>query len=262
MADESPTRSSSYDSTLIIEDLKKTLGRRPVLRGVNLSVTTGVVGLLGPNGAGKTTLLRCVCTELKPTSGSISFLGLDPTIARERRLIRSQLGLLPQEFGYYRNFTLTEFVAYCAWLKAVPASRRSSAVKDAIERVSLTPLADTRLGRLSGGQRRRAGIAQAIVNDPKLLILDEPTTGLDPEQRFLFRDLVREIGRDRTVLLATHLVEDIAQTSTSLAIIADGSIIYRGTVKSLSESAKGDLPGDSPLERGYLLMLRSVEPVK
>ena len=230
-------------------------GRTEVLKEMNLSVGTGVFGLLGPNGAGKTTLLRTLATAINPANGSLRLLGYDPADTGERRALRRRLGYLPQTLGYYPNFTVFEFVEYFALLKEMPHERVRPAVARAIERVGLEDRAKSRLKTLSGGMIRRVGIAQAIVNDPGLLLLDEPTAGLDPEQRVGFRDLIRAIGQRGTVIVSTHLVEDVGAACSEVALMSDGSIVFRGTPEELSARGETGGAGDSPLERGYTSIL-------
>ena len=231
------------------------LGRTEVLKGIDLSVGRGVFGLLGPNGAGKTTLLRTLATAIEPTSGTLCLLGFDPSHAGERRALRQRLGYLPQSLGYYPNFTVFEFVEYFALLKEMPKGEVRLAVARAIERVGLGDKARSKLKTLSGGMLRRVGIAQAVVNDPELLLLDEPTAGLDPEQRFSFRALIREIGEGGTVVVSTHLVEDVGAACTEVALMKGGEIAFRGTPVELTKQGEGHEVGDSPLERGYASVL-------
>ena len=235
--------------------LTQRYGLTPVLRGLDLAVGTGVFGLLGPNGAGKTTLLRTLATIARPTGGALRLLGRDPADGRERREIRRRLGYLPQALGYYPNFTVFEFVEYFALLKEMPAERVRPAVARAIERVDLGDRARAKLRTLSGGMLRRVGIAQAIVNDPELLLLDEPTAGLDPEQRVAFRALLREVGARGTVIVSTHLVEDVGTACSEVALLEGGRIVFQGTPADLSARGDGAAPGDSPLERGYSRVL-------
>ncbi|MFF2202038.1 ATP-binding cassette domain-containing protein [Streptomyces sp. NPDC058145] len=228
------------------------------LDGVDLDLGTGVHGLLGPNGAGKTSLIRVLATVARPSAGRMEILGQDTAGHRGRAAIRRRLGYLPQEFGYYPGFTVREFVAYVAWLKEMPAARVPAAVADAVARVGLADRADAKIRTLSGGMVRRVGIAQAIVNEPGVLLLDEPTAGLDPEQRVEFRELLRELGASATVVVSTHLVEDVAAACTEVTLLDGGRIAYRGTPHSLTlmgETSGG--PGDHPIERGYTAALRA-----
>ncbi|HEX5166490.1 MAG TPA: ABC transporter ATP-binding protein [Thermomicrobiales bacterium] len=234
-----------------VQGLTQRFGRTTVLDGLDLRVGTGVFGLLGPNGAGKTTLLRTLATIIRPKAGSLRLLGHDPGSDHERRLLRRRLGYLPQQLGYYPNFTVAEFVEYFALLKEMPNDEVRPAVARAIARVGLEERGRSKLKTLSGGMLRRVGIAQAIVNDPDLLLLDEPTAGLDPEQRVVFRTLLREIGTDATVIVSTHLVEDVAAACTEVALLSSGRIAFRGTPEELTLLGEGYTVGDSPLERGY-----------
>ncbi|MET7284520.1 ABC transporter ATP-binding protein [Streptomyces sp. NPDC005573] len=229
-----------------------------VLDSVDLSLGTGVHGLLGPNGAGKTSLIRVLATVARPDGGSVEILGQDSADRRGRSGIRRRLGYLPQEFGYYPGFTVREFVAYVAWLKEMPADRTPAAVERAVARVGLTDRIDDKVRTLSGGMVRRVGIAQAVVNEPDVLLLDEPTAGLDPEQRVEFRELLRELGADATVVVSTHLVEDVATACTDVTLVDAGRIAYQGTPDALTALGEvSDDPGDHPIERGYTAALRA-----
>jgi ABC-2 type transport system ATP-binding protein len=238
-----------------ITDLTRRFGRTMAVAGVDLQAGPGVFGLLGPNGAGKTSLLRMMATAVPPTSGRLRLLGRDPGAYGPRREIRRRLGYLPQNLGYYPGFTVAEFVEYFALLKEVPAARVPLAVAAAVERVELGGKAKAKLRTLSGGMLRRVGIAQAIVNEPELLLLDEPTAGLDPEQRVAFRALLRDLGRGATVMVSTHLVEDVGVACTQVALMDQGKIIFHGTPDDLTVRGEGHGIGDAPLERGYSAVL-------
>jgi ABC-2 type transport system ATP-binding protein len=248
---------------VVVRDLTVVVGsrraRRRAVDGLDLDLGRGVHGLLGPNGAGKTTLMRTLATVLAPASGAVELLGRDVGDATARRELRRRLGYLPQSFGYYPRFTVREFVAYFAWLKEVPAQRADLAVDRAIQRVGLADRAGSRMKALSGGMLRRAGLAQALVNDPELLLLDEPTAGLDPEQRLDLRALLREVGVDATVLVSTHLVEDVASACTRVAVMDGGRLVASGTPGALAALGRdqADLEGASPIELGYTALLRA-----
>jgi ABC-2 type transport system ATP-binding protein len=235
--------------------LTRRFGRTMAVAGVDLRAGPGVFGLLGPNGAGKTSLLRMMATALRPTSGTLRLLGRDPCSYGLRREIRRRLGYLPQNLGYYPGFTVAESVEYFALLKEVPAARIPAAVAVAVERVELGGQAKTKLRALSGGMLRRAGIAQAIVNEPELLLLDEPTAGLDPEQRVAFRALLRDLGQRATVVVSTHLVEDVGAACTQVSLMDRGRIVFHGTPEDLTARGEGHGTGDAPLERGYSAVL-------
>jgi ABC-2 type transport system ATP-binding protein len=238
-----------------ITDLTRRFGRNQAVAGVSLGVGPGVLGLLGPNGAGKTTLLRVMATVVPPSSGRMRLLGRDPGAYAQRKEIRRRLGYLPQNLGYYPAFTVVEFIEYFALLNEMPPSRIPKAVAAAVERVDLGTKARARLRTLSGGMLRRVGIAQAIVNDPELLLLDEPTAGLDPEQRVAFRTLMRDLGEHSTVVVSTHLVEDVGAACTEVALMDAGKIVFRGTSEELTVRGKDHGVGDAPLERGYSAVL-------
>ncbi|MCE0538768.1 ABC transporter ATP-binding protein [Kineosporia rhizophila] len=238
------------------EKLQVRTGRHLAVNELDLALGVGVHGLLGPNGAGKTTLIRALATVLKPAGGRLELLGQPVNAGADLRGVRRGLGYLPQQFGFYPRFTVREFVEYMAWLKEMPKQAVPGATQRAIERVGLAAKADARMKTLSGGMLRRAGIAQAIVNDPALLLLDEPTVGLDPEQRLDFRELLRDIGSDNCVLVSTHLVEDVVAACTDVVMINEGRLAFQGTPAELTaQGAEGD-PGDSPAERGYSALLR------
>ncbi|MFC5057663.1 ABC transporter ATP-binding protein [Saccharothrix xinjiangensis] len=237
------------------EGLRVRAGRRVAVDGLDLRLGRGVHGLLGPNGAGKTTLIRALATVLRPASGTLEVFGRPVSGQVDLRALRRSLGYLPQDFGYYKRFTVREFVEYVAWLKEVPARDVPGAVQRAVERVGLADRADDRLKSLSGGMVRRAGIAQAIVNDPELLLLDEPTAGLDPGQRVRFRELVQELGADSCVVVSTHLVEDVAAACSDVVLVAGGKLVFQGTPAELAAAGGPDHVGDSPIERGYSALL-------
>ena len=238
------------------QDLTRRFGRAQAVAGVSLRADAGVLGLLGPNGAGKTSLLRMLATVLAPSSGTVRLLGRDPQAYAGRKEIRRRLGYLPQNLGYYPGFTVAEFVEYFALLKEMPPAQVPTAVAAAIERVDLGRQARSKLRTLSGGMLRRVGIAQAIVNDPELLLLDEPTAGLDPEQRVAFRALLRSIGEHASVIVSTHLVEDVGAACGEVALMDQGRIVFRGTPAELTaRGEEGHGVGDAPLERGYSAVL-------
>src|SRR6266702_639915 len=239
-----------------IRGLTRRFGRTTAVAGVDLQAGPGVFGLLGPNGAGKTSLLRMMATVVPPTSGRLRLLARDPGQYGPRREIRRRLGYLPQNLGYYPGFTVAEFVEYFALLKEMPPGRVPQAVATAIERVDLGGQARAKLRTLSGGMLRRVGVAQAIVNEPELLLLDEPTAGLDPEQRVTFRALLRDLGGQATVIVSTHLVEDVGAACSEVALMDAGKIVFQGTPDELIARGEGTgAAGDAPLERGYSAVL-------
>jgi ABC-2 type transport system ATP-binding protein len=243
-----------------IAGLTRRFGRTTAVAGVDLQAGPGVLGLLGPNGAGKTSLLRMMATVIPPSGGTVRLLGRDPGAYGQRREIRRRLGYLPQSLGYYPGFTVVEFVEYFALLKEMPTARIPDAVTAAVDRVDLGGRAKAKLRTLSGGMLRRVGIAQAIVNEPELLLLDEPTAGLDPEQRVQFRELLRDLGQRAAVVVSTHLVEDIGAACTEVALMDRGRIVFRGTPGELTIRGEGHSTGDAPLERGYSAVLAQARP--
>jgi ABC-2 type transport system ATP-binding protein len=210
------------------------------LNDVDLTIPGGMFGLLGPNGAGKTTLMRILAGILRPTSGHLTIGDFDGNTERGRTAIKRVLGYLPQDLGVYPDLSAREFLDYIGILKGMDDRKvRQSRVNQLLEVVSLTNVANRKLKTFSGGMKRRIGIAQALLNDPKLLIVDEPTAGLDPEERIHFRNLLSELAGNRTVLLSTHIVEDIAQTCQNLTVMNDGYVIFQGTTADLTREARG-----------------------
>jgi ABC-type multidrug transport system ATPase subunit len=228
---------------VIVEKLSKIYkGDVRALDSVNLDIPNGMYGLLGPNGAGKTTLMRILAGILRPSMGSMRIGEYDGTAEHGRRAIKSILGYLPQDFGVYPDLSAREFLHYIGLLKGLDDSTaRGRRVEELLEIVALTDVAQRKLKTYSGGMKRRVGIAQALLNDPKFLIVDEPTAGLDPEERIRFRNLLSDLGGDRTVLLSTHIVEDIAQTCRQLAILQRGRVLFQGSVMELVEKARGNI---------------------
>ncbi|WP_406318781.1 ABC transporter ATP-binding protein [Streptosporangium sp. NBC_01639] len=222
-----------------ISRLTKTYkGGVQALDGLDLDVPTGMYGLLGSNGAGKTTLMRILAGLLRPTSGTVRVGGHDITAADGRLAVQRTLGYLPQDLGVYPELTARQFLDYIALLKGLdsrPSRRRR--IGELLELVALSQDADRRLKGFSGGMLRRVGIAQALLADPRLLVVDEPTTGLDPEERIRFRTLLSQLAGDRTVLLSTHIVEDIAQTCRLLAVLTKGRLVFQGNVGELVSRA-------------------------
>ncbi|MER6999645.1 ABC transporter ATP-binding protein [Streptomyces sp. NPDC000410] len=244
--------------TVAVDELTVRHRRTVALDAVRLGFGSGVHGLLGPNGAGKTSLIRVLATVAAPTAGRVELLGRDAAAPRDRTEIRRRLGYLPQDFGYYPGFTVREFVAYVAWLKDMDPALVPAAVERAVDRVGLTARIDAKVKTLSGGMVRRVGIAQAIVNEPELLLLDEPTAGLDPEQRVEFRALLRDVGTASTVIVSTHLVEDVAAACTEVTLLDAGRVAFRGTTDELT--ALGEDSADdtaNAIERGYTTALRT-----
>jgi len=210
------------------------------LNNVDLTIPPGMFGLLGPNGAGKTTLMRILAGIVRPTSGTIRIGEYDGGTERGRTAVKRMLGYLPQDFGVYPDLNAREFLDYIAILKGLrDRTLRHKRIEALLEIVSLTQVANRKLKTYSGGMKRRVGIAQALLNDPALLIVDEPTAGLDPEERIRFRNLLSELGGNRTVLLSTHIVEDIAQTCQRLAVLKDGHLIFQGTTVAAMREAQG-----------------------
>jgi ABC-2 type transport system ATP-binding protein len=226
--------------TVEVTEISKRFGRTTALAGLTFDAPAGITGLLGPNGSGKTTLLRMAATVLAPDAGQIRLLGWDPSVADERLAIRRRLGYMPQEPGFHRSFTAFEFVDYIAILKEMTDRRgRHEEVRRVLTLVGLQGVMDRKIKALSGGMRRRVALAQALLRDPDILVLDEPTAGLDPEQRLRFREIVSERSADRTVLLSTHQTEDVAAMCPRVVVMLDGRALFEGTPRELIDVAAG-----------------------
>lgn len=210
------------------------------LNNISLQIDTGMFGLLGPNGAGKTTLMRILAGIANPSQGQVSVDGYDLSTESNKQKVKSILGYLPQELGMYPELTATQFVDYMAILKGIDELEiRRRKVASVLEMVGLNQEAGRKIKGFSGGMKRRVGIAQALVNDPRLLIVDEPTAGLDPEERIRFRNLLVNLAAERIVILSTHIVEDIGQTCQDMAVLSHGDVIFRGKPAELIKSAEG-----------------------
>ena len=225
---------------LIVENLSKNYrGDVHALRAVQLSLKPGVLGLLGPNGAGKSTLMRILATITRASSGRV--LWNDADIARNPDALRGVLGYLPQDFGVYPNLSAIEFLDYLAAVKGIPAAVAKRRISELLALVNLADAAKRPLGGYSGGMRQRVGIAQALLNDPQLLIVDEPTAGLDPEERVRFRNLLSELSGERIVILSTHIVSDIEAVATGIAILAHGQLLAHGAPEALLAQVTGKI---------------------
>ena len=209
---------------LIADRLTKQYKNKIAVDRMSFTLTRGVTGLLGANGAGKTTLMRLLCGILVPTGGTVTFDGMDVSSEEYRDI----LGYLPQEFGYYPEFTGRDFLLYMSAMKGLAKRDALRRTEELIELVGLGDASVKRVRTYSGGMKQRLGIAQALLNDPQVLIMDEPTAGLDPQERIRFRDLIAEIGQDRIVLLSTHIVPDLAHIADRLMIMKDGQLLWQG----------------------------------
>ncbi|MCM1086758.1 MAG: ABC transporter ATP-binding protein [Muribaculaceae bacterium] len=217
-------------------DVVKSYKDKTAVQETNLKLTNGIYGLMGENGAGKTTLMRMICGILEPTQGNILCDGI--RIRQMGGEYRSLLGYLPQDFGYYEDFSAYRFLYYMAALKALPEDYARTRIEELLEVVDLASVKDKKLKTFSGGMLRRIGIAQALLNNPEILILDEPTSGLDPKERVRFRNIISSLGKDRIIILSTHIVSDVEYIADRILIMKDGRIIQEGTEKQLAEGVK------------------------
>ena len=222
---------------LKIEHISKRFKDKTAVDDVSLTLTTGVWGLLGANGAGKTTLMRMIADIMTPNSGTISFDGKD--IHKMGAEYRNIFGFLPQDFGYSRDFTVKDYLEYIAAFKDVPHKETTKKINHLLDILTLSDVKEKKIAKLSGGMKRRVGIAQAMLNDPKILVMDEPTAGLDPGERVRFRNFISEFSHDRIVLISTHIVSDIEYIATRNAIMKEGKIVDVGTTKELVKQIEG-----------------------
>ncbi|ELC8462411.1 ATP-binding cassette domain-containing protein [Clostridium perfringens] len=222
---------------LVVNNVSKKYGSFYALKDINLEFNNGVYALLAPNGAGKTTLIKLLTTLIFPTSGEILYKGTD--IVSLDGEYRDIIGYLPQDFGYYRNYTPRKFLLYLAALKGIKKEDAVEKVKEVLKVVSLENVENKKMKGFSGGMIQRVGIAQALLNDPKILILDEPTAGLDPKERVRFRNLLSDLSRDRIVIISTHIVSDIEFISNEVIMIKDHKILYKDFIENICSTLDG-----------------------
>ena len=226
------------ETKIILKDVSKFYGKKQALNNINLEIEKGMFGLLGRNGAGKTTLMKSIATLLSLSSGNITVCGIS---VNESSKIREMIGYLPQDFSMYSNMSAYEAMDYLGVLSGLDKKARKERIPEMLSKVNLNNNMKTKVKAMSGGMRRRLGIAQAILHNPKVLIVDEPTAGLDPEERVRFRNLLSEIAEDRIVILSTHIVGDIESTCENIAVMDEGKIIFKGSVIELLDKAKGNI---------------------
>ncbi len=220
---------------LILDRLTKQYKNKIAVDRLSITLEQGVYGLLGANGAGKTTLMRMLCGILKPTSGEVKFNDIDVS----SEAYRDVLGYLPQDFGYYPGFTAQDFMCYMASLKGIPKKKAEQKALELLELVSLLDCKDKKIKTFSGGMKQRLGIAQALLNNPKILILDEPTAGLDPKERVRFRNLISKLGSDRIVLLSTHIVSDVEYIAGTILVMKNGQLVQQGSMEDIIQVIDG-----------------------
>ena len=222
---------------LYIENVSKQFNDKKAVDNISLKITPGVWGLLGENGAGKTTLMRIIAGIMKPTSGKVMYDGIP--IATLQESYRDIFGYLPQEFGFYPEFTVVDYLEYVATLKGLSPQSTKRKIEELLRKLTLMDVRHKKISKLSGGMKRRVGIAQALLNEPEILILDEPTSGLDPGERVRFRNLLSEFAHDRIVLISTHIVSDVEYIATQNAVMKDGKLIATGTTEELVKLVEG-----------------------
>lgn len=222
---------------LEIKNISKHYGTKHVLNAVSIPLEKGIYGLLGANGAGKTTLINIITGIIDADDGTVLYNGVD--IHNKKSTYRKNMGFMPQYTTFYPNFTAKEFLTYMCVIKGIPKKQQKEKVSDLLEKVNLTKEADNKIGTFSGGMRQRIGIAQALINDPDVLILDEPTAGLDPGERIRFRNLISDLSANRTVILATHIVQDIEYIANQVILLHKGTIVTQGSPKNLLAELKG-----------------------
>lgn len=221
---------------LMLHQVCKTYGKKVAVDHVDFCFTNGIYGLLGPNGSGKSTLMRLLCDILKPSEGYVTLE--DQTIQDLDAEYRDILGYLPQEFGYYPEFSAYDFLLYFARLKGFSKKEGKQRVKDVIDQVSLSDVAKQKIKTYSGGMKQRLGIAQALLNDPKVLIVDEPTAGLDPKERNKFKNILARCAKDKIVILSTHIVSDVEGLATEIIMMKEGKLHLHGTRNELLKRMK------------------------
>ncbi|ABX41299.1 ABC transporter ATP-binding protein [Lachnoclostridium phytofermentans] len=222
---------------LVVNNVSKKYGDFVALENIELEFVNGVYALLAPNGAGKTTLIKMITTLLFPTSGEILYDGTDIVTLDEE--YRDLLGYLPQEFGYYKNYSPNKFLLYLAALKGMKEREAKNRIKELLTLVALEEVADKKMKQFSGGMIQRVGIAQALLNDPKVLVLDEPTAGLDPKERVRFRNLLSDLSRDRIVIVSTHIVSDIEFIANEVIMIKDHKVLYKDSIRNICNTIQG-----------------------
>ncbi len=228
----------NLNDKIVIKNVSKTYGEKKALNNLNLTINQGMFGLLGRNGAGKTTLMKILVTLHQPTNGNVKLCGID---IKDKNKIRDIIGYLPQDFTMYNNMSVYEVMDYLGVLVGLNKKNRHKKIVELLEKVNLQNNHKTKVKAMSGGMRRRLGIAQALLNDPKVLIVDEPTAGLDPEERIRFRNILSEIAGNRIVILSTHIVGDIEATCENIVVLDKGEIKFSGTVTQLLNLAKGKI---------------------
>ncbi|WP_105615854.1 ABC transporter ATP-binding protein [Vallitalea okinawensis] len=245
---------------IIINNINKSFGKKQVLQNISLEINEGMFGLLGHNGAGKTTLMRILTTLLNPDQGQVYINGLDAH--KNRKAIKEKIGFMPQEFSLYKELTALEMIDYIASLNGLnDKKQRCKKIMDTLEQVNLIDVKDQKIGGFSGGMKRRLGIALSVVKNPEILIVDEPTAGLDPEERVRFRTMLVEFSQNRIVILSTHIVEDISASCEQLALLDAGQLAFSGTPRGWLNQVSGQVYEIEAYNRKELLQLKDNYPI-
>lgn len=243
------------DSVVVMKGVTFSYGHRTVLEALSLSIHTGITGLLGPNGAGKSTIMRLVAAVAQPEQGEVRTVGSSTSTPGQLKTLRKSIGYLPQDASWRESLTVSDFLNYFAWLRCIPRSCRSHAVETAVELTQLEPLQSRKLGALSGGESRRVMLAQVLLHTPALLILDEPTAGLDPSQRHHFRKVLASLRPSTSTLISTHLLEDVADLADDLLIVDSGRLLFQGSPTALSEITADGSGSVAGMQMGYMKLL-------
>lgn len=255
MTDDLSNLATDGDSIVLMKGVTFSYGQRTVLKALSMSIHTGITGLLGPNGAGKSTIMRLIAAVAQPEQGEVRTIGFSTSTPGQLRTLRKSIGYLPQDASWRESLTVSDLLNYFAWLRCIPRTRRSHAVETAVRLTQLEALQTRKLGALSGGESRRVMLAQVLLHTPALLLLDEPTAGLDPSQRHHFRQVLASLRPSTSTLISTHLLEDVADLADDLLIVDSGRLLFQGSPNALSELAEDGSGSIAGMQMGYMRLL-------